>query len=175
MKRNSVALLAAAGLPCPATTASQLVAGCGCVGRGAPHPPACPPQASLWRRPAARLSSSLVRCGAPRGLGCADAGGATHHLTHRVQLCCVHMPAVPWSINPYGTAAASVARTVTAAGSGDFGLTVTAGGNQPIVLAGPALALTAGEVAFQTASCRATAATDSTACASAQPPCLQAG
>lgn len=70
-------------------------------------------------------------------------------------------PAVPWSINPYGTAAASVARTAAAAGSGGFGLTVTAGGNQPIVLAGPALALTAGVVAFEPPSGCMTAAGDS--------------
>jgi hypothetical protein len=52
--------------------------------------------------------------------------------------------AVPWTVNPSGSADVALTRTAAAAGSGGFGLRVAAGGGQPIVLAGPALALTAG-------------------------------
>jgi hypothetical protein len=52
--------------------------------------------------------------------------------------------AVPWVVNPSGTAAVSLTRTAAAAGSGTFGLSVAAGGAEAIVLSGPALNLAAG-------------------------------
>lgn len=55
---------------------------------------------------------------------------------------CMHP--VPWSLNAYGTPSASVARAANAAGSGSYGLSVTAGNAQAIVAAGPAISLTAG-------------------------------
>lgn len=56
-----------------------------------------------------------------------------------------HAPAVPWSISPaQATNATLKTQQAAARGSGSYGMSLT-GSDQPFVIAGPAVAMDAGE------------------------------
>jgi hypothetical protein len=55
----------------------------------------------------------------------------------------------PWSVSPAGAAATLRTQVAAARGSGAFGMSLNASSSQPIILAGPAVDMDAGEWLLQ--------------------------